>query len=62
MRSKYSEFDTELLHFIKYVGEHCGTCVKFHTCEEKKILEMKTNHLMQEYEKHKMQFNPIAMY
>ena len=50
------EFDITLLHFVKFVaGLHLNE-------EEKKITESKADHLWNEYEKHKKQFNQIVMY
>lgn len=50
------EFDTELLHFIQWVS---GLPLNE---TQKQIAEKKANHLWAEYEKHKRQFNQIAMY
>jgi hypothetical protein len=50
------EFDVSLLHFMSFVS---GLRLSE---DEKRILEKKANHLWAEYEKHKMQFNQIAMY
>ena len=50
------EFDIELLHFVKFVAG-----LKLDE-EHRKIAETKANHLWNEYEKHKRQFNQIAMY